>query len=539
MADYATLLRDHVTLKVRSIDRIFLQAYVPKLQSVGQVCTFLRWQRGFPIPSSAAFGKIGQQYVKDIERFATGQDIPMIRFKKGENKEKRVRPLLRAAAQESGEGRVVLIGVAQEKASAWRSWKAKGQENAAHPHMEWGRQMVYVNHYYFYLWDPEWGPAFWKTNAYAPYPIWLWLNGHEWAKRQIEKAGIAYEALDNGFLSCADPEALQERCDHLGSGAVRDFFWRWYWRLPSPLSTKDVEVGYVYETAFRQFEVSDTVIFDRPQAGRAWFEGVIRDHLDIGRPDQVSLVFQRRINRRTPGSFRTRVITKGVEPILTCYYKSSRLKQYFKEGRGLRTELVICDTRDFGIGRRVCAKNWNALRAVGDSANRRLCDAEAQDAMPAPDVVTFQRVTRPSTTADGLYAPGLRFGDPRVMAVLSGLVAFSHLVAGFTNRQMVERVSALLGALYTTRQATYDLRRLKRKGLIRRMRRKQRYELTPLGRRVAVLFTKAYGRVLAPGLALLDPALPEDIGRRSPLATAWRILQRALDDFAERSLVAA
>lgn len=539
MADYATLLRDHVTLKVRSIDRIFLQAYVPKLQSVGQVCTFLRWQRGFPIPSSAAFGKIGQQYVKDIERFATGQDIPMIRFKKGENKEKRVRPLLRAAAQESGEGRVVLIGVAQEKASAWRSWKAKGQENAAHPHMEWGRQMVYVNHYYFYLWDPEWGPAFWKTNAYAPYPIWLWLNGHEWAKRQMEKAGIAYEALDNGFLSCADPEALQERCDHLGSGAVRDFFWRWYWRLPSPLSTKDVEAGYVYETAFRQFEVSDTVIFDRPQAGRAWFEGVIRDHLDIGRPDQVSLVFQRRINRRTPGSFRTRVITKGVEPILTCYYKSSRLKQYFKEGWGLRTELVICDTRDFGIGRRVCAKNWNALRAVGDSANRRLCDAEAQDAMPAPDVVTFQRVTRPSTTADGLYAPGLRFGDPRVMAVLSGLVAFSHLVAGFTNRQMVERVSALLGALYTTRQATYDLRRLKRKGLIRRMRRKQRYELTPLGRRVAVLFTKAYGRVLAPGLALLDPALPEDIGRRSPLATAWRILQRALDDFAERSLVAA
>ena len=104
---------------------------------------------------------------------------------------------------------------------------------------------------------------------------------------------------------------------------------------------------------------------------------------------------------------------------------------------------------------------------------------------------------------------------------------------------MVERVSALLGALYTTRQATYDLRRLKRKGLIRRMRRKQRYELTPLGRQVAVLFTKAYGRVLAPGLALLDPALPEDIGRRSPLATAWRTLQRAIDDFAERSLVAA
>ena len=125
------------------------------------------------------------------------------------------------------------------------------------------------------------------------------------------------------------------------------------------------------------------------------------------------------------------------------------------------------------------------------------------------------------------------------MAVLSGLVAFSNLIEGFTNKQMVKRVSCFLGAPYTTRQATYDLRRLKRKGLIRRRRKKHRYELTPLGRRVAVLFTKAYGRVLAPGLALLDPALPEGVGRRSSLATAWRNLGRAFDDFAERSLIAA
>jgi hypothetical protein len=539
VADYATLLRDHVTLKVRSIDRIFLQAYVPKLQSVGQVCTFLRWQRGFPIPSSAAFGKIGERYVKDIQSFAECHRIPLVHFKKDESKEERVRPLLQQAARAGGEGQVVLIGTTQERASAWRSWKAKGQEKAAHPHMEWGRQMAYVNHFYFYLWDPEWGPAFWKTNAYGPYPIWLWLNGHEWAKRQMDRAGIAYEALDNGFLSCADPDFLQKRCDQLGTGAVRDFFWRWFWRLPSPFRKEDLDAGYIYELAFRQFEVSDTVIFDRPQAGRAWFEGVIRDHLDIGRPDQVSLVFQRPVTRRTPGRFRTRVITKGVEPILTCYYKSSRLKQYFKEGRGLRTELVISDTHDFGIGRRVCAENWHALRAVGESANRRLCDAEAQDAMPAPDVVTFQRVTRPSTSRDGLYTPGLRFGDPRVGAVLQALVAFSNLIEGFTNQRLVARVGQILSSPYTTRQATYDLRRLSRKGLIRRLRKKHRYELTPFGRRVAVLFTKTYGRVLAPGLALLDPALPDDVVARSQLATAWRTLDRALEDFTNKSLVAA
>ncbi len=175
MADYATLLRDHVSLTCRSVDRIFLQAYVPRLQTVGWVCRFLRWQRGFFIPSSAAFGKIGQAYAAEVHRFAEANGIPVRRFGKGESKEQAARPYLEAAAAEGGKGKVALIGIAQEKALVWRSWKARGQENTAHPHMEWGRQMAFVNHFYFYLWDPEWGAAFWKTNAYAPYPVWLWV----------------------------------------------------------------------------------------------------------------------------------------------------------------------------------------------------------------------------------------------------------------------------------------------------------------------------------------------------------------------------
>lgn len=539
MADYSTLLRDHVTLKCRSLDRIFLQAYVPKLQSVGQVCIFLRWQRKFHIPSSAAFGQIGDAYVREIHEFAKRSGIPIVHFEKRQKKEEVARPFLEAAMREGNKGRVVLIGIAQEKASIWRSWKAKGQEKAAHPHMEWGRQMAYVNHFYFYLWDPEWGAAFWKTNAYAPYPIWLWLNGHEWAKRQLEKAGIAYEALDNGFRSCANPAELQRICDQLGPEAVDRFFGRWVSQLPSPFSPADRTAGYGYELAFRQLEISDTCVFDRPQAGRAWFEGVIRDHLDVGRPSEIALIFDRAVSRRTPGTFRTRVLTPGVDPNLCCYYKSSRIKQYFKESRALRTETVICDTHDFGIGRRVCAENWYALRAVGESANRRLCDAEATDAQPAPDVATFHQVTRPSTTHDGLQAPGLHFGDPRVMALLASLVGFCYLVAGFTNGQLVERVSALMNESYRSRQATYDLRRLRRKGLIEKIPRSQRYRLTSFGRRVAVLFTKAYGRLLAPGLSLLDPQLHETVARRSALATEWRRFERTLEDFIEGGMIAA
>jgi hypothetical protein len=522
---YATLLRDHVTLTCRSVDRIFLQAYLPRLQSVGMVCQFLRWQRGFFLPSSAAFGKIADAYVAAVGAFAADNAIPVRHFAKGEKKEEMARPYIEAAAA-AGKSAVALIGIAREKAVRWRSWKAEGQEDAAHPHMEWGRQMVFVNHYYFYLRDTEWGPAFWKNSAYAPWPVWLWLNGHEWARRQLVTAAVMFTALDNGFASCQDPVLLQRLCDRLAPGAVTSFFWRWQQRLPSPLTREDLRAGYVYDLAFRQFEVSDSRVFDRPAAGRAFFEGLIRDHLDLGRPGQVSLVFGRRIRlagpHPAPGAFRTKVITRGVDPEVVACYKSSRLKQYFKEYRALRTELVVCDTRDFGVGRRVTYENWNALRAAGETASQRLCDAEAASAQPAPDVATLARVTRPSVTDDGQHAPALRFGDARVMALMAATAGFTHLVAGFDNRGLAARMRALLDAGYASRHAAYDLRRLRRKQLITRTPGTHRYQLTPTGRAIAVLFTKAYGRILGPALAALDPGLPSDLARRSPLALARR-----------------
>ena len=137
-------------------------------------------------------------------------------------------------------------------------------ESPASPH-GLGREVAFINHFYFYLWDSEWGAAFWKTNAYAPFRIWLWLNGHEWVKRQLDKAGIGYEALDNGFRSCTDAAGLQKICDRLGPAAVRSFFARWSRRLPSVFTEADQGAGYGYEMAFRQFEISDTLVFDRPQ----------------------------------------------------------------------------------------------------------------------------------------------------------------------------------------------------------------------------------------------------------------------------------
>ena len=438
MATIRSLLRDRVTLQVRSVDRIYLQAYVPKLMSDGQVVRFLL-DRGFPIPSPALLGRIGQRYVAAIERFADRKGIPIVRFRRGESKEEVARPYLEAAAREGRFG-CVLIGVAQERTRVWRGWRRGGSDG--HPHFEFGRQSAVPNHYYFYVRDREWGPAFWKTCAYAPYPVWLCLNGHEWAKRQAEQAGLSFRPLDNGFRACEDAEALAAICARLSAGAVWAFFRRWERLLPSPFTGEDRARGYRYQLALRQLELSDTRVFDRPQAGRDWFEQTIRDQLTLGRPDHVAVVFARKVIATTPGRFATRVLNRGDEVALQVHYKHSKVKQYFKEGRALRTETTVNDTYDFGIGRLLTNANWAALIQVGQGVNERLLDAQLEACACAPDARTLERTVLPSRDQHHRPAPALRFGDPRVQALLASLCAFQHLLDGVTNQSLRTLVAA-------------------------------------------------------------------------------------------------
>ena len=286
--------------------------------------------------------------------------------------------------------------------------------------------------------------------------------------------------------------------------------------------------GYRYQLAFRQLELSDTRVFDRPQAGRDWFEQTLRDQLTLGRPDHVAAVFGRRISTRTPGRFWTRAINRGVECGIQVHYRASKVKQYFKEGRALRTETTINDSYDFGIGRLLTEANWQALVRVGHDINERLLDAQLEACACAPDAATLERVVLPARDEQGQPAPALRFGDPRVQALLTSLCSFSHLLEGVTNHSLRELVAGLLPG-YLPRQMTYDLRRLRRNGFLVRIERSNRYRLTAEGRRLAFFFAKTYTLVVTPALAELDPTPPAEIAARSPLARSWRSFGHALD----------
>jgi hypothetical protein len=180
------------------------------------------------------------------------------------------------------------------------------------------------------------------------YPVKAWVNGHEYAKRQAAKAGIGFTALDNGFAGASDPAAVQAICDGLTDGKIDALLRKWLARLPHPFTAADRAAGYRYELSILQAEFSLTQRLDAPVSGRISFEQVIRDNLDLGRPDRVSLIFARPIQRGrkrpTLGVFRTRVITRHVTPSRCADYKHTTIKQYHKEGQALRTETTISDT---------------------------------------------------------------------------------------------------------------------------------------------------------------------------------------------------
>ena len=314
---------------------------------------------------------------------------------------------------------------------------------------------------------------------------------------------------------------------------------KWLRILPYPFTPADTRAGYRYATSIVQAEFSLTQVLDRPQTGRVFFEEIIRENLDIGRPSQVQLIFGRCISRRTTGRFRTRVLTEGVTPSLHIDYNRSRIKQYHKEGRALRTETTINNARDFGVGKTLNATNLAALRKIGFQANRNLLNVErlSHDCAIGDDV--FTKAHNPVVVGDQ-RASALRFSDPRVQALLAAIVIFRLLPHGFAHKELKRNLAELLGIALeavTSGMITYDLRRLRLHGFIERIPKSHRYRVTGAGLRVALFATRSYARIIRPGLALA--ATIDTATGSSALQKAFTRLEDEINAHCDKARIAA
>jgi hypothetical protein len=518
------VLEGHVGLDLSCIDRLYLNAYVPNMAVGGQVARFLTAHLGNPIPSPALLQKIGNRFRRDVKAFAEENDIPILHLKKpdrsrwDDRKLDHVRPFL---DQAEAEGRFGVVAIVQAQEFQW-VFSGKDHSSGKLKRFDFVREERRVGIYYFYLLDREFGPGFIKIATYFPYPTKVWLNGHEWAKRQADKEDLAYTALANGFASCADPARLQEICDRLGPDQINAFFSHWTSVIPVPWTEADRAAGYFWDLSMRQVEVSRTLVFDDPRRARRFFEALVADNVDVGRPEEVSVIFGRQVRKTTKEPFGTRIFSPGTDVKMDFRYKHSRVKQYLKEGRALRIETVINKAWDLCIRSRI--EHLPELVDKARQVNHRVLMIERAGQGCAIGSALFERIHQPYAR-EGQRTGALRFGDSRAMALAGALCLIVHAVTGFTNKSLRGQVAGLLGKDYTRTQMTYDLRRLRLHGLIERIPHTNTYVTTPEGIRVAIFYTKLDRRLLDP---LLDadrpPALEE-------LRTALRVIDSAIKDY--------
>jgi hypothetical protein len=539
----ADVLAGHVLFEVEAIDRMYLNLYQPRLQHGAGIASFFVGHRGHRFASSALMAPMTRAFTASIEHFAAARGVELVRFSRGQRKDDVTAEYLRRAELDDRglvPAQVLYVGVAQEKQKVFRTIKRRNPvTGATYPWLVPATGVV--NQYYFYCVDEDFGPVCVKLSGYFPYTGRLIINGNEYAKRQAARAGIGFVPLDNAFAAVDDVAAVQAICDGLDEGKITALAARLLAFLPYPFTAADTEAGYRYELSVLQAEFSVTQTLDAPVTGRIFFDQVIRDNLDLGRPDRVSLIFDRRIvargRRATPGRFRTRVITDGVTPSLHIDYKNSKIKQYHKLGRALRTETTINDTHDFGVARGL--SHLPELKEIGFTASRRLLQVQRISHDPADGAAALAALTQPVTSPAGTRTAGMPVTSPRVQALLAALCAFRLLPRGFTSRDLRTHLAPLLGLQpgdMTSGQISYDLRRLRIHGLIQRIPGTFRYQITPAGTRQAAFLTRLTQRMLITGLAeLTDPGPPAP----SRLRTAARAYDQAIDDLAQRAGLAA
>ena len=535
----ADVVSRHVLFEIESIDRMYCNLYVPQLQRVEGLLGFIHGHLGQPIASTSVIAPMSRDFVARLTAFAGAHGIPRVDFARGQRKDDVMHEYLAAFEAAGRTEGVLFIGRAQEKNTVFRTEKRRAADGRSYPWIV--RTTAVVNQFYVHCVDEDFGAFFIKFSSYFPYGAKLLINGHHYAQAQAARAGIGFTALDNGFAACDDVAGLQAICDSLTEDKIEALARKWLAILPNPYSPADQAAGYRYDLSVLQAEFSLTQVLDKPVSGRIFFDQVIHDNLAIGRPDQVGLIFGRRIIRRgkhpTPGRFRTRVITADVTPSLHIDYKNSKIKQYHKLGKAIRTETTINDTRDFGIGRRLT--NLPALRQIGFTANRRLLGAQILSHDPVTGAAALAQVTEPVITPSGTRVAGLRLTDQRAQALLAVLCIFRLLPHGFTNAVLRRHLAPLLGKtpeLMTSGQITYDLRRLRLHGLIERIPGTFRYQVTDTGLRCARYLTRLHDQLLRTGLAqLTDPRPPVP----APLRAADRAYQAAIDDLTRQAGLAA
>jgi hypothetical protein len=468
--------KPEITLEYSLIDRMRIRGHIMNMQSITMLRTYFQQVRRVNWIHPRDLQKATDDFVKHVETLAQENNIPMLTAHPGESHIDQAAPHLDAVADR--DHAIYCIIKVQEETSSFVSYVPKKGPDKTRK-IARGRRRI--NHYYFFIKDREFGVGNWiRISSYAPFSVTVCFNGHNFVAQQLHKRGIAFQTRDNLFVSVHDVAAFRRACTALTHQAITRFCDQWVYRCINLFPPSARRNGFCYDWFLDQVERCHNVIFSSPDRLNALFGRLLDSGRAIGQPHVIARLFQRRLQASRTGGRMQR--TQQQDYVLKAWHRKTYIKQYNKQGVGLRTETSTHDVREFGIKKKL--HNLPYLLHCMDNCNQRLL--RWQDTIDQTTVASrfLEKLGQPTVRDDGRRVPGLHLHDPRLYRVLSAVLQFAHVITGFRSRELRSYLQSRFGLSpddYTAAQLRYDLLKLRAKGLIRKLESSTRYVLTPKG----------------------------------------------------------
>jgi hypothetical protein len=498
--------QDQIRFHYACFDRILLNVCIQLLQIPVNIVCFFRDQRQQAIHRNL-FRSLSGQYHDWVTNYAAEHDIPIVRpddFQE-DRREQWLEGYFQQRHRQPG---IAVIVKSRENARLAVAQGSKGP-----PHVELLNR--FVEQYYFYLDDPEFGRAFFRICPYFPHNSRLCLNGHEWLAKQLTRQGIAFVQCGNAFVQCANPGRLQELADHFAPAPIIPFAHRWLAQLVPTFTAAELRrQGYGFRLFISQVEYCHNAIFHERAALDRLQERLLDHNRTIGRPDRLAFIYGRRFTEKTVEGIKTRITDyEECNPVIRSEFKSTSIKQYVRDHVLLRTEGTSNFTPNLGVNKGV--ENLPQLRVVLQRGTERYQEVQQDVLETFVDRGELQRLQQPTVSPTGRRTPGLKLTDRRLLAVMAAVVRFRFLagLGTFRTRDLLAEVVKFLGgdtAAYTLGRLRYDLSKLLAKGLVWKSPGSHSYQLSPNGFRLCVLYLKLYHKVYAPLTAGLWEPVPGD-----------------------------
>lgn len=488
----------YVNLVYVCVDRIYLRGYVPLLQRCGGFRTWAERLRPDQPVTQGWIQSLARRFHDNVKTYAQERELPLLEAQSKRRKQEIAQQYREQFDEPEG---VYLILKSREKAKTYVSSEPKTPSRHKPNHRNLRRREGFVTHYYFYLLDPFWGDVCVAICSHPPFGVKVFLNGHYWVRSMAQRQGLELELDDNAFRTTEDPRALQTLCDQLHQRDIQRVADRWVYRLLPILSQEQrISSRFRYAWSNAQMELAHNLVFDPAFP----LDELFHRHIDWNRrllgPKTITTIFGGKKTR--PSRDEVSLFTP-FESLTVLRVKHGRaiLKQYDKHGYVLRTECVSNDPRQFGVGKRLT--NFQALRSKMAQTLARF--------------LTLQRSVTHSTLGRGQLAalaqtselgkarvPGIRLDNERLITVLHLLGQLATQPRGVRAGQLREAFVDRTALAYSAAQASYDLRKLRAKGLLLPVET-SRYVFSDSGTQVAALLVKLHDLLLEPALAATDP----------------------------------